>query len=152
MFKKKPTICVGAMSGTSLDGVDGAQITTDGEHIFEFGPKLYTAYSKQEKSVLHGALGKWAGDDGLEAARAIIHSRHIEVLSQFPQAEIFGFHGQTLSLWTRGLSVSGYDGCQLAGQALLLRQPVFLCAGNKLTACHPAYAFIRIFENSRINL
>ena len=97
MFTKKPTICVGAMSGTSLDGVDGAQITTDGEDIYEFGSKLYTAYSKQEKSILHGVLGKWPDDNGLEAARQIIHLRHIEVLSQFPQAEIFGFHGQTLS-------------------------------------------------------
>jgi anhydro-N-acetylmuramic acid kinase len=97
MFTKKPTICAGAMSGTSLDGVDGAQIVTDGREILEFGPTLYTAYSEQEKSVLHGALGKWADDEGLEEARDIIHLRHIEVLSQFPQAELFGFHGQTLA-------------------------------------------------------
>jgi hypothetical protein len=97
MFTKKPTICAGAMSGTSMDGVDGAQIMTDGENILEFGPTLYNAYSEQEKSVLLGALGKWADDDGLEEAYDIIHLRHIEVLSQFPQAELFGFHGQTLA-------------------------------------------------------
>ena len=37
MFGKKPILVAGAMSGTSLDGVDGAEIVTDGESIFEFG-------------------------------------------------------------------------------------------------------------------
>ena len=97
MFTKKPTICVGSMSGTSLDGVDGAQITTDGEDIFEFGPTRFSGYSAQEKQILHGVLGKWAYEEGLEPARALIHRKHIEVLAQFPQAKLFGFHGQTLA-------------------------------------------------------
>ena len=97
MFTKKPTICVGAMSGTSLDGVDGAQITTDGEDIFEFGPTRYSGYSAQEKQMLHKVLGKWADEEGLETARDLIHRKHIAILSQFPQAALFGFHGQTLA-------------------------------------------------------
>ena len=97
MFTKKPTICVGAMSGTSLDGVDGAQITTDGEEIFDFGLTLYAGYSAQEKQVLHEVLGKWADEEGLERARALVHHKHLQVLSQFPRAALFGFHGQTLA-------------------------------------------------------
>ncbi|MGB0558140.1 MAG: anhydro-N-acetylmuramic acid kinase, partial [Paracoccaceae bacterium] len=45
MFGKKPILVAGAMSGTSLDGVDGAEIVTDGESIFEFGAAGYLPYS-----------------------------------------------------------------------------------------------------------
>ena len=64
MFEKKPTPVTGAMSGTSLDGVDGATLVTDGERIFDFGETAYRPYSAQERDVLHGALGKWPEDAG----------------------------------------------------------------------------------------
>ena len=42
-----PNLCaLGLMSGTSLDGVDIAQITTDGKKIVELGPSATIPYSE----------------------------------------------------------------------------------------------------------
>ncbi len=96
MATKGPFCVVGAMSGTSLDGVDAAQIVTDGMRVAERGPTAYRPYTATERRTLRTALGKWPDDDISEAAE-IIETAHAEVLSRFPDAEVFGFHGQTLA-------------------------------------------------------
>ena len=53
---------LGAMSGTSLDGVDAAVVETDGETIFDFGESGYRAYDAGERAVLAAALGAWGGE------------------------------------------------------------------------------------------
>lgn len=88
---------LGAMSGTSLDGVDAAVVETDGEVITAFGPTAYRPYSNAEQDVLRAALGKWPGDAGLEAARRLVEDAHHAVLSQFDDVDLVGFHGQTLA-------------------------------------------------------
>ena len=88
---------LGAMSGTSLDGVDAAVLETDGEVIAGFGPSAYRAYTAPEQQVLRAALGKWPQDGGLETAQALVEAAHVEVLSGFADAELVGFHGQTLA-------------------------------------------------------
>ncbi len=92
---------LGAMSGTSLDGVDAAMLETDGEQIFGFGKSAYRAYSSQEREVLTRALGQWSGDLA-DAAQDIVNKAHSEVLGGFSEAEIVGFHGQTLAHEPRG--------------------------------------------------
>ena len=87
---------LGAISGTSLDGVDAAMIETDGEVIHGFGPTAYRPYTAQEQAVLAAALGKWPGDD-LDAAARLVEAAHLEVLERFTGADIVGFHGQTLA-------------------------------------------------------
>jgi anhydro-N-acetylmuramic acid kinase len=84
------------MSGTSLDGVDAAQIVTDGVRIFEFGPTAYREYTTAERDVLRAALGKWQGDD-LDDVAELIETTHAQVLHDFDAAEVVGFHGQTLA-------------------------------------------------------
>ena len=59
---------LGMMSGTSLDGVDAALIETDGERIGGFGRIGYRAYSGNEAEILHAALGRWPGDEGVADA------------------------------------------------------------------------------------
>ncbi|MFP5508540.1 MAG: anhydro-N-acetylmuramic acid kinase [Alphaproteobacteria bacterium] len=88
---------LGAMSGTSLDGVDAAVVETDGEVIHGFGPTAYRAYTDPEQEVLRAALGKWPDDAGLDSAKTLIEEAHHAVLSQFADAELVGFHGQTLA-------------------------------------------------------
>ena len=115
MIAKKPIKAVGLMSGTSLDGVDAAQIVTDGESILEFGPTRYRPYLDDERAVLHAALGKWH-DDPLDSARDLTHRAHAEVARDL-EGELIGFHGQTLAHDPQGRGTHQLgDGQVLANQ------------------------------------
>ncbi|MGH1453135.1 MAG: anhydro-N-acetylmuramic acid kinase [Paracoccaceae bacterium] len=87
---------LGAMSGTSLDGVDVAVVDTDGVVISGFGGSRYRPYSGAEQAVLRAALGCWPGDAGVAAAAALVEAAHIEAMRGFDVA-LCGFHGQTLA-------------------------------------------------------
>ena len=87
---------LGAMSGTSLDGVDVAVLETDGHEILGFGASGYRPYATTEREVLRAALGKWEGD-AVQAAARVIEEAHIEVMRDFPDVELIGFHGQTVA-------------------------------------------------------
>ncbi|MGB3406353.1 MAG: anhydro-N-acetylmuramic acid kinase [Jannaschia sp.] len=88
---------LGAMSGTSLDGVDAAEIWTDGETIARFGESLYRAYTPDEQATIRTALGRWPGEAGVAEAAEVVETAHARLLSRFPDAQIVGFHGQTLA-------------------------------------------------------
>ncbi len=87
---------LGAMSGTSLDGVDAAVVETDGARLYGFGPSRYRPYSDAERAVLTRALGRWPGGD-LEEALEVVQNAHLEALSGFEDIDLVGFHGQTLA-------------------------------------------------------
>lgn len=101
MLKAGPVWAVGAMSGTSLDGVDAALLCTDGVEILDFGPSAYRRYSPAERAVLQSALGHWPGEAGVEEAAEVVETAHAELLSDllrgFAEEVIVGFHGQTLA-------------------------------------------------------
>lgn len=92
---------LGLMSGTSLDGVDAAVIETDGHTLSAFGPVKYRAYSANEQAVLRAALGQW---DGAKVAVAadVVEAAHREVIAEFNEIELVGFHGQTVAHEPRG--------------------------------------------------
>ncbi len=92
---------LGAMSGTSLDGVDAAIVETDGHRIFNFGETGYRAYSEAERSQLRDALGHWHGSQ-VKTADELVTRAHAEVLSEFEDVDLIGFHGQTLAHEPRG--------------------------------------------------
>lgn len=94
--REGPVSALGAMSGTSLDGVDAAMLVTDGVTISAFGETGYRPYQEAERAVLRTALGQWSGA-AVEAAAAVVDAAHAELLSGFDTADVVGFHGQTLA-------------------------------------------------------
>ncbi|ABL70006.1 anhydro-N-acetylmuramic acid kinase [Paracoccus denitrificans] len=88
---------LGMMSGTSLDGVDAAMIETDGTRIAGFGRSAYRAYSGNESGLLHAALGQWPGGPDVAEAAGLSVAAHAALGEGFPEAELVGYHGQTLA-------------------------------------------------------
>ncbi len=116
MVKGGPVWALGAMSGTSLDGVDAAMVLTDGQMVLEFGPHAYRPYTQAEQAVIRASFGRWPGEAGVAEAAEVVETAHAEVLSRFSGVEIVGFHGQTLAHDPRG------RGTHQAGNGGLLAQ------------------------------
>ena len=109
-----PLRALGAMSGTSLDGVDAAVVISDGHAIHGFGPSRYRAYTGAERAALRAALGRWPGDD-LGDAPGVIQSVHAALLAGFDDVDLVGFHGQTLAHDPKGRGThQAGDGAALA--------------------------------------
>jgi anhydro-N-acetylmuramic acid kinase len=107
---------LGAMSGTSLDGVDAAMVLTDGQSLADFGPDAYRPYTQTERAVIRAGFGQWPGDAGVAEAAEVVETAHAEVLSRFAGAEVVGFHGQTLAHDPRGRGThQAGNGALLAG-------------------------------------
>ncbi|WP_370576855.1 anhydro-N-acetylmuramic acid kinase [Paracoccus sp. PAR01] len=106
---------LGMMSGTSLDGVDAAMIETDGRRIGGFGRSAYRAYSGNESTMLHSALGQWPGGPDVAEAADLSVAAHAALAHDFPEAQLIGYHGQTLAHdpQGRGTHQAG-DGAALA--------------------------------------
>lgn len=92
----EPIRALGAMSGTSMDGVDAAVLLTDGETISGFGQTAYLEYSAADRAVIAAAMGQWQDGPDVPAAAEVVETAHARILSKF-DAQVVGFHGQTFA-------------------------------------------------------
>lgn len=99
---------IGLMSGTSLDGIDAAILTTDGADIVEAGPAIHLPYSRDLKIWTRRAIkAALEGRDGaaeIGKAAGEITLAHIEAVESLLEKagvkrtdiDVIGFHGQTI--------------------------------------------------------
>ncbi|MGB0907212.1 MAG: anhydro-N-acetylmuramic acid kinase [Maricaulaceae bacterium] len=115
-------LIIGLMSGTSLDGVDAALLTTDGENIESFGASCFVPFSEDEKTVLRETMMqalawgfKGAPPNIFARAEVItedIHARAVaKLLKQTglspSDIDLIGFHGQTVLHHAPKIGVKG---------------------------------------------
>ncbi len=118
---------IGLMSGTSMDGVDAAVLTTDGEHLVLPGATHFRPYRDDERAVLRQALAtarslrdRTARPGVLGEAEEIVTEAHAEAVERLRESsgariDLIGFHGQTVfHAPERRLTVQIGDGRRLA--------------------------------------
>ena len=96
MLKAGVVRALGAMSGTSLDGVDAAIVETDGHSIMGFGETRYRPYSEAERATLRAALLTLAQDRerlvqlslGIQPVRTI--AAHVDEIEALYRRAVYG--------------------------------------------------------------
>ena len=92
------------MSGTSLDGVDGVVLETDGEALVRSMGQAFVPYPASLQKALRLAMARFSrgeDDPGLASLSQELTRIHLEVARLLaeqgvPAPELVGFHGQTL--------------------------------------------------------
>lgn len=118
MKSSAPMRALGAMSGTSLDGVDAAELVTDGHMIHAFGRTGYRAYTEAERARIRGALGDWPDAPSVPAVAELIETAHAELLARFDSVDLVGFHGQTLAHDPQGRGTHQVGGGDVLAEVL----------------------------------
>lgn len=87
------------MSGTSLDGIDVAALSTDGRREVVAGPALTVPYPDAFRERLRGVLGGVGPVEAVEEELTRLHAEGVEVFRQrHPDVaiDLVGFHGHTI--------------------------------------------------------
>jgi anhydro-N-acetylmuramic acid kinase len=93
------------MSGTSVDGIDVALISTDGESVASFGPRLTVPYSDETRRLIRGVFGAERPSEATRAAEKAVTEAHIAAVEHWSERcgvakgelDVVGFHGQTIT-------------------------------------------------------
>ena len=108
---KRPSLAIGLMSGTSMDGVDAALLRTDGETVVERLGFAFQPYEERFRHALVEAVGEAAGLadragrtpllSRVEAELTALHATAVRTLLEqtgvaAEDVGVIGFHGQTV--------------------------------------------------------
>ncbi|MCB1381128.1 MAG: anhydro-N-acetylmuramic acid kinase [Alphaproteobacteria bacterium] len=135
----KPLTALGLMSGTSLDGIDVALVTTDGEDRVLRGPAQTFAYGPDRQALLQDALAD---------ARSIVHRDDRPGVLAEAERELTEWHADAVETFCRenGITHSEIDVIGFHGQTVLHRPEIALTVqigdGTTLarrTACPVVY-------------
>ena len=90
---------IGLMSGTSLDGaLDVALIETDGKSHVKPIKYLAYPYDRDVRDKVRACFGKTERDEDVIVAEDLVTDLHIQAVQSLgEQADIIGFHGQTIT-------------------------------------------------------
>jgi anhydro-N-acetylmuramic acid kinase len=98
-----PITALGLMSGTSMDGIDAAIVTSDGRRIFGFGPAATYPYDAALRDRLRPLLGREPGtaDAGVIRCLTLLHAEAVRRLLaantiSSDAIHVIGFHGHTV--------------------------------------------------------
>jgi anhydro-N-acetylmuramic acid kinase len=108
---------VGLMSGTSMDGIDVAAVTTDGEAVMDRGPAMAFPYSDDVRARLRRALDEARALTDRDARPGSLSALEME-LTELAAAAVNAFR-RTHGLGRAEIDVVGYH-----GQTVLHRPPV----------------------------
>ncbi len=113
---------MGLMSGTSLDGVDVAAITTDGVDIYDYGRAYTVPYDDSLREDIRSILGQKPDTPEQQAKIAAVEDEltrfHAEVVNEYlhnydDSVELIGFHGHTIHHEPQNHYTHQIGNCQL---------------------------------------
>ena len=101
MTANKTLMAIGLMSGTSMDGIDAAVVSTDGRRIAGLGPSLSVPYEAAFRTRLRAQLGRSEPPGEIEREITLLHARAVkDLLDQAgmtaAEIDVIGFHGHTI--------------------------------------------------------
>jgi len=103
LASQRPLVALGLMSGTSLDGIDVAMVTTDGERTTERGPTLSVPYDDALRQRLRAICGT-KPEQSCETESHLLTLAHLDAIRSLlsdagvsaRDVDVIGFHGQTI--------------------------------------------------------